>query len=65
MLSDDAKETQEVLSRGLALPPFEFWLDDGWYIGRLREIPGVFSQGKTLIELESNLRDAYVLVLSN
>ena len=22
----------------------EYWMDDGWYVGRLREIPGVFSQ---------------------
>ena len=37
----------------------EYWLDDGWYVGRLREVPGVFSQGETLEELEENLRDAY------
>jgi hypothetical protein len=24
----------------------EYWSDDGWYVGRLKEIPGVFSQGK-------------------
>ena len=23
----------------------EYWIDDGWYVGRLREVPGVFSQG--------------------
>ncbi|MCF6287561.1 MAG: type II toxin-antitoxin system HicB family antitoxin [Candidatus Hydrogenedentes bacterium] len=34
------------------------WLDDGWYIGRLKEVPGVFSQGETLVELEENIRDA-------
>jgi predicted RNase H-like HicB family nuclease len=37
----------------------EFWLDDGWYVGRLRQVPGVFSQGQTLEELEENIRDAY------
>ncbi len=37
----------------------EFWIDEGWYVGRLREVPGVFSQGETLEELEENLRDAY------
>ncbi len=41
----------------------EFWLDDDWYIGRLREIPGVFSQGETLRELEENVRDAYRLMV--
>jgi len=37
----------------------EYWLDDGWYVGRLREVPGVFSQGQTLAELEENIQDAY------
>jgi predicted RNase H-like HicB family nuclease len=40
----------------------EYWLDDGWYVGRLREVPGVFSQGETLAELEENIRDAYRLM---
>jgi predicted RNase H-like HicB family nuclease len=42
----------------------EYWQDDGWYVGRLREIPGVFSQGKTLDDLEDNVRDAYQLLLA-
>ncbi len=37
----------------------EYWLDDGWYVGRLKEVPGVFSQGETLDELEENIQDAY------
>jgi len=37
----------------------EYWLDDSWYVGRLREVPGVFSQGETLEELEENIQDAY------
>lgn len=41
----------------------EYWLDDGWYVGRLREVPGVFSQGETLAELEENIRDAYRLMM--
>ena len=41
----------------------EYWLDDGWYVGRLREVPGVFNQGETLRELEENIRDAYRLML--
>jgi predicted RNase H-like HicB family nuclease len=41
----------------------EYWLDDGWHVGRLREIPGVFSQGESLKELETNIRDAYLLML--
>ena len=37
----------------------EYWEDDGWYVGRLREVPGVFSQGETLEELRENIADAY------
>jgi predicted RNase H-like HicB family nuclease len=42
----------------------EYWLDDGWYVGRLREVPGVFSQGRTLEDLEENIQDAYRLMVS-
>ncbi len=41
----------------------EYWIDDGWHVGKIREVPGVFSQGETLDELEENIRDAYRLVL--
>jgi len=41
----------------------EYWLDDGWCVGRLREVPGVFSQGENLEELEANIRDAYRLMM--
>jgi predicted RNase H-like HicB family nuclease len=40
----------------------EFWIDDDWYVGRLREVPGIFSQGKTLEELKENVKDAYHLL---
>ena len=43
----------------------EYWRDGEWYVGRLREVPGVFSQGKTLNELEDNIRDAYQLMLDD
>ncbi len=43
----------------------EYWPDGGAYVGRLREVPGVFSQGDTLDELEDNVRDAYELVLAD
>lgn len=43
----------------------EYWRDDGWYVGRLKEVPGVFSQGETLEDLEENVRDAYDLVRSD
>ncbi len=43
----------------------EYWLDEDWYVGRLREIPGVFSQGSTLEDLEENIQDAYELMLDD
>ena len=42
----------------------EYWIDDGWYVGRLKEVPGVFSQGKTLEELEENIKEAYHLMMA-
>jgi predicted RNase H-like HicB family nuclease len=41
----------------------EYWTDEDWYVGRLKEVPGVFSQGATLQELEENIRDAYQLMM--
>jgi predicted RNase H-like HicB family nuclease len=40
----------------------EYWIDDGWYVGRLKGVPGVFSQGATLEELEENIREVYELM---
>ncbi|NCO36189.1 MAG: HicB family protein [Armatimonadetes bacterium CG2_30_59_28] len=42
----------------------QYWLDDEWYVGRLVEVPGVFSQGETLAELEENIRDCYRLMIA-
>jgi len=41
----------------------EYWIDDGWYVGRLKEVPGVFSQGETLEELEANIKESYQLMM--
>jgi predicted RNase H-like HicB family nuclease len=41
----------------------EYWKDDEWYVGKLKEVPGVFSQGESLEELEENIRDAYRLMM--
>jgi predicted RNase H-like HicB family nuclease len=43
----------------------EYWTDDDWFVGRLKEVPGVFSQGETLSELEENIRDAYQLLVES
>ena len=42
----------------------EFWQDGIFYVGRLREVPGVFSQGETLDELRENIQDAYDLMVT-
>ena len=41
----------------------DFWMDDGGYVGRLREVPNVFSQGESLEELKTNIQDAYRLMM--
>jgi predicted RNase H-like HicB family nuclease len=41
----------------------EFWKDGPWLVGRLPQVPGVFSQGATLVELEENIREAYRMML--
>ena len=40
----------------------EYWRDEDWYVGKIREVLGVFSQGESLEELEENIRDAYELM---
>lgn len=42
----------------------EYWIDDDWYVGKLKEVPGVFSQGATLQELEEDIQDAYRMIMS-
>jgi len=41
---------------------FEYWIEDNWYVGYLKDVPGVFSQGETLQELEENIKDAYYMM---
>jgi predicted RNase H-like HicB family nuclease len=41
----------------------EYWVDDAWYVGKFKEVPGVFSQGETLQELQANIADAYRMML--
>lgn len=41
----------------------QYWKDGGWFVGKLREVPNVFSQGKTLEELVENIEDAYALMV--
>jgi predicted RNase H-like HicB family nuclease len=41
----------------------DYWKDDGWFVGRLREVPAACSQGETLDELVENIRDAYQMII--
>ena len=41
----------------------EYWKDEDWYVGRLIEVPGVFSQGETIEALKKNIQDAYQMVV--
>ena len=36
----------------------EYSMEEGRYVGRLKEVPGIFSQGESLEELEENIRAA-------
>ena len=43
----------------------DYWKDGDWFVGRLPQVPGIFSQGSTVEELEENVRDAYRLMLED
>jgi len=40
-----------------------YWMENGWYIGQLKEMPSVFSQAETLDDLKDNIQDAYSLMI--
>ena len=40
----------------------QYWEDDGWFVGRLKEIPAVMSQGESIDQLQVNIKDAYALL---
>jgi predicted RNase H-like HicB family nuclease len=42
----------------------EYWRDGNWFVGRLVEVPGVFSQGTSLEELDENIQDAYDMIVT-
>jgi predicted RNase H-like HicB family nuclease len=43
----------------------EYWMEEKWFVGRLKEVPGVFSQGESLEELKENIADAYRMMLDS
>ncbi|MFO7929453.1 MAG: hypothetical protein R6U35_07280 [Candidatus Humimicrobiaceae bacterium] len=40
-----------------------YWKGKKFWLGKILEHPEIMSQGKTIKELEENLRDAYKLML--
>ncbi len=39
-----------------------YWKSDKFCLGKLLEHPEIMTQGKTIEELEENIKDAYVLM---
>ena len=39
-----------------------YWKEDDFWLGKILEHPEIMTQGKTLDELEENIRDAYRLM---
>jgi len=42
----------------------QYWRDGDFYVGRLLEVPAVFTQGETLDELRENMQDAYDIMVT-
>lgn len=42
----------------------EYWRDGAFYVERLLEVQGVFSQGETMEELRENIQGAYDLMVT-
>ncbi|MFO7899615.1 MAG: type II toxin-antitoxin system HicB family antitoxin [Planctomycetota bacterium] len=40
-----------------------YWKGETFWLGKLREHPEIMSQGRTLEELEENLRDPYRMMV--
>ena len=39
-----------------------YWKGDKFWVGKLLDHPEIMTQGKTIEELEENMRDAYILM---
>jgi len=39
-----------------------YWKDEKFWVGKLLEYPDIMTQGKTLKELEENMKEAYMLM---
>jgi predicted RNase H-like HicB family nuclease len=40
-----------------------YWKGDHFWLGKFKERPDIMTQGRTIEELEENLRDAYHLMV--
>lgn len=40
-----------------------YWKSEKFWLGKLKERPEIMTQGRTLKELEENLRDAYNMMV--
>ena len=40
-------------------------IEDGWYMGQCEQVPGAITQGKTIGEVEENLKEAIALILED
>ena len=40
-----------------------YWKAGKFWLGKLKEHPEIMTQGRTLKELEENIRDAYVMMV--
>jgi hypothetical protein len=36
-----------------------YWVKYGWYVGKLKEVPDIFCQAKTLDDLKSKIQESY------
>ncbi|HWB59123.1 MAG TPA: hypothetical protein VG733_06515 [Chthoniobacteraceae bacterium] len=52
----------EMIKKNMTL---EYWQENGWFEGRLREIPEVLGQGQTLDELEDHVREDCAALVSD
>lgn len=52
----------EIIKKQLTL---EYWQENGWFEGRLKEIPDVLGQGQTLNELEEHVREDCAALVSD
>ncbi len=39
-----------------------YWKSENFWVGKLLEYPDIMTQGKTIAELEENMKDAYLIM---